>query len=760
MRRGKNQMKRVLFTFFVLMSILVASGCDKGPSDQELFDQSLTLVQSYFEDHQFVYENLKLPTSFNETNANLTYASSDESVISPKGVIKRDYMKNKDAELTVTIKVGSISEARTFKLTVLSQKYNNLERVLFRAMPKEGQMIYRDLDFKANIDLYRLEYEHSNSFDDNGKIVINNDTLTSEKIKVKVFDKDENFVYYVFNCKIVPTAVKTLCENIDNALPDFTNNAEEITFPTKIMNVDLTWKSLTPEVIKDNGLVVVNIKGNYLGELEASFKVNNINYQVLFNIINNQNVNNLFAIIEDDLRDNLSSFVYTNLSLSRLSSLEFVYDAKITTTSLNPEYLGDNGEYFPHEFDEEVGLEIKTEIKGLEHTFVFNLVSRGIEDEQKVVKIGTWLEEYLAEVELVDGFELPITHERYHGRITWLSLDSNVVDNNTLILPETSGIYQITAEVVINYQEKRFFFEVDLTNGERTEEQAVMEFIERSLPSELNQVTTFYDGILPEINKQIIPETAPKFYSMGKGKMKTPSQALLDQIYPGYQLPNDKNILFIVVHESGMRNVGSTAAALSNLQINRSQNGFGGDAVASWHYSVDDHEIIQNFEDEYHLYHAGDGEGSYFRGGNSNGIGIEMCINVGGNFEAAKRNNAKLIASLLHKYNLTLLNVKQHYDFSSYQKNCPETIRGTHRWYEFLQMIANEYIAQDLLKNKEITYEIEENEYVDFWKFTDKDRAYNFNMLNLYNKPLVDTYIKITVKYNNKEYEFSILIRA
>lgn len=749
-------MKKGLISFLVLMIVLFVVGCgDKGPSDQELFDQAVATVQTYFEDHQYVFENITVPTL--DSKVNLTYESSDENIISNKGVISRDYFNNKTVTYMVTIELGSLSETKTFDLTVLSQKYTNFERVLFRLMPKDGQMIYRDLEFRSNIDVYRLEYEHSNAFDNTGKIVINNNIIKEEKIKVKVFDTANNFVYYVFNYKIVPTKVKSLCQNIDNVLPDYTETATKITFPTKVDNVDLTWKSLTPDVISDNGAVIENKKGKYLGELQASFTVDGTRYQVVFNIVNNNNADNLFRVIEDDLRNSLNSFVYTNMSLSRITTLESLYGAIITTKSLNPDIIGDNGEYYQHEYDKEVGLEITVNLKGLEYTFVFNLVSRGIEDSLKVEKVGIWLEEYLAQADFEDGFELPRSHFGYKGRITWISLGSMVIDNNTIVLPKVAGRYQISAEVVINAQEKRFFFEVSLGASDKTEEQEVLEFIERSLPSELNQVTTLYDGILPEIDKQIIPSDAPYFSAMSSGKMKTPSQAILDRVYPGYQLSNDKNIVFIVVHESGMRNVTSTAQALSNLQINRSKNGFGSADTASWHYTVDDHQIIQNFEDYEGLFHAGDGRNG---GGNANGIGIEMCINVGGNFEAAMRNNAKLIAYLMHKYNLTLLNVKQHYDFSSYQKNCPETIRSTHRWYEFLGLIANEYRAQELLKDKEITYKIEPNDYVNLWKFETTEKNYLFNMINLYSKPIVDSYIKVKVRYNNKEYEFTILVKA
>jgi N-acetylmuramoyl-L-alanine amidase CwlA len=235
---------------------------------------------------------------------------------------------------------------------------------------------------------------------------------------------------------------------------------------------------------------------------------------------------------------------------------------------------------------------------------------------------------------------------------------------------------------------------------------------------------------------------------------------MLDQVYTGYQLSNDQNIVWIVVHETGIATLGAYATNFSNTQINRSLNGFGGDATASWHYTVDGHQIVQNFEDNQHLYHAGDGAESIFYGGNANGIGIEMCMNADGNAETAMRNNAKLIAMLLHKYNLTLANVKQHFDFSNYQKNCPQNIRKNHRWYEFLGYIANEYRAQELLSGKQITYTISENEYAGLWKFEATGQTFNLNMLNVYKAPETDTEITITIHYNGQDYPVKTIIKA
>ena len=72
---------------------------------------------------------------------------------------------------------------------------------------------------------------------------------------------------------------------------------------------------------------------------------------------------------------------------------------------------------------------------------------------------------------------------------------------------------------------------------------------------------------------------------------------------------------------------------------------WGADAAAhaapvSWHYTVDDLSIYQHLPDGERAYHAGDGGSGP---GNATSIGIEICVDAGGDFEQAKANVAALV---------------------------------------------------------------------------------------------------------------------
>ncbi len=135
---------------------------------------------------------------------------------------------------------------------------------------------------------------------------------------------------------------------------------------------------------------------------------------------------------------------------------------------------------------------------------------------------------------------------------------------------------------------------------------------------------------------------------------------------------------WIVIHETGNKaqtaNAKNHATYLHNI-ANANQT------YLSWHYTVDDKEIFHHMPDEEIAWHAGDGK--KLNGGNTAGIGIEICVNSGSDFEKAVDNAALLTGFILKNRNLDISAVKQHFDFS--KKNCPQTIRHTNMWNNFLE---------------------------------------------------------------------------
>ena len=145
--------------------------------------------------------------------------------------------------------------------------------------------------------------------------------------------------------------------------------------------------------------------------------------------------------------------------------------------------------------------------------------------------------------------------------------------------------------------------------------------------------------------------------------------------------PGGKNPdTYITIHETG--NTSDGAGAENHGAYLASSTGEA--SLTSWHYTVDDHAIVQHLPDNETAYHAGDGANGP---GNTTSIGIEICVNADGDFERAKVNAASLVRLLVSEHGIPLANIVQHNHWNG--KNCPATIRATPgAWEKFLALCA------------------------------------------------------------------------
>lgn len=104
----------------------------------------------------------------------------------------------------------------------------------------------------------------------------------------------------------------------------------------------------------------------------------------------------------------------------------------------------------------------------------------------------------------------------------------------------------------------------------------------------------------------------------------------------------------------------------------------------SWHYAVDDTNVIRSVPENEVAWHAGDGQGD----GNFRTIAIEICLNPESDLTKATDNAAELAASILKKYSLPATALYQHNHWSG--KNCPSQIRKgkPYSWDTFMSKVA------------------------------------------------------------------------
>ena len=110
------------------------------------------------------------------------------------------------------------------------------------------------------------------------------------------------------------------------------------------------------------------------------------------------------------------------------------------------------------------------------------------------------------------------------------------------------------------------------------------------------------------------------------------------------------------------------------------------DNKISFHFAVDDKEVVQGIPENRNAYHAGDGPSG---NGNRNGISVEICYSKSGGerFIKAEKNAAKFIAQGLKEKGWGIDRVKKHQDFDG--KYCPHRTLDM-GWDRFLRMVQNE----------------------------------------------------------------------
>lgn len=108
--------------------------------------------------------------------------------------------------------------------------------------------------------------------------------------------------------------------------------------------------------------------------------------------------------------------------------------------------------------------------------------------------------------------------------------------------------------------------------------------------------------------------------------------------------------------------------------------------MVSWHYTVDDHAIVQHLPDGERAYHAGDGANGP---GNRTSIGIELCVNAGGDFAATRPTPPPWCACSWPSTASTSAMWSMHNHWNG--KDCPRTIRATPgAWDGFLALCRGE----------------------------------------------------------------------
>lgn len=564
---------------------------------------------------------------------------------------------------------------------------------------------------------------------------------------------------------------------ISQLIPKITS--VKIDLPSKILDFDVTWESIEKSVMLDDGTIVFNEK---LTEAQLKATIN-VDKQVI--------TKNITITVEMPTVNKIEYDYYYNNYYSTAFAKTLYTDAKITTRaykgysplyeSLDPNIISDDGKIAKSTVEQQAIMNIYVVKNGVAILYPTDVTISDYSNDERFEFTLTELNVLIEQLKNGEINNLPFYNETYDVTLSWQSdVPDLIVLKNSILLPiEKTNVYLKCTMTRNNGKETtsdytKYYIE---NIGGTSMEDYFNTWLPSLLPTEIiahknivydklgdgqlfflsqyavntGSVLNLISGKDIEINQDYYIDTNAsnivKHYtsathpSISTDPNNSDLQKVYEHFYDGYTIPNKENILWIVVHESGMAYEGSDSKSLATIQYNRAM-GTSAYTQASWHYQVDEKGIYQSYNDNVYAWHAGGDYGKYLPYRNSNSVGIEMCVNQDGNYDGAMAHDAKLVATLMHRYNLTMDNVVRHHDTSG--KDCPAYMLATNRYEEFLEKVSQEYIALKYLKDATVKWTISNPEL-----FTEGP-----NGLYYQKSVITNTDVQITLEVTKGNYHF------
>lgn len=825
-----------LIIITLILSLTFLSSCKKATNLDDIKKYVLDNVPSQ------TYKSIDLDKNYKDNpKTNITYKSSNTSIISDEGVITyANVLQNEDITFTITIS-NEKNKQETFEKVVKVLKATTNDEFKNELRKQIPAVVYDNITLSTTLlGLSSIVYTSSN------------ESVLSSKGVVKAINKEENVsIYYSVDNEIgeklqgeISVLVKkvTLASDIRDQILLATSLSSVLfkyVFPETVNDLPITYEFLNPEYLDETGILrkelitedgYILVKYNYVNELGApvsgtysipvtkyvsldnassvlfenipyetdsdielpkKFKGLDVEWTTSDNYVMNKEGEITLLSRDDKYKVTLTYMVknfYNEVAKGSITitvypykldsialafkeqfpdniyeSIEYVevdyYDVYyVEWSSSNPSIFSNDAQYTRPSNNEMI--EITYRVYGSDTFF---------EDYSFPVKISKYSDierlNYSVEYLLYDKFkELSITSDlafpsyldEYEVSLSYKTSDESIISSTGKVTRYVFDRY-VEVECIVSTTLARQTLTLwmvveakDISN--MTQVQILKEFIDAIAVKEIKKVSfNIYENISPCFNTLV-------FYDNIDEKKINAIVPVNEQNRPGIIKQSTE---FVLVHDTA--NTNSEANAYKHAEY--CAQGGGG---TSYQYCVGNDGAYNIIPDNEVAYHAGDGarlfklidtgikatsklchisynsdryytfngvastvkipseaptnasicssgiyyeigdNGNYFindtyynssfkaisnKGGNRNSIGIETCVNSGSNYFKTVRINADLVGTLLIENNLDVLRVIQHNNTSG--KQCPYALREASYWQNFRDMVSLEKFGKE-----------------------------------------------------------------
>lgn len=706
---------------------------------------SLTLIsckEDYYleiigDDEIEVEETILLQVETNRKGYDLVWESSDDEIAS----VDEDGIVKGVSGGEVTIKVYFKDNPNIYCeqiLTVINpnqdiiNEINVISEYILNQIPNN---LYHDL----NLIFEYLNYDFEIVYSSNNIEYLTNDGVVTR-------NHEDHLIEFTFNITVLGITRKFSKDINILKLHEINISGPSIVEVGHTINIQATTSSQDELIYQTSNPLIFVVDGN--GEITGLSKgVATLKVALADDVLS-------FVTYQIEVFDPISEVVeyLKNTIPTQVSeNLTFVYNHPVYDVSveyvINSPYLNNDGVITRDKINQNVNIVIKVTYNNVTSNFSKSITVLQIPVDEQVANTNFWIEQNVRGIVDDESGLLPSADGVYQRNLKWLSSYPGALIQNRLHLALESINIRLTASYQISNRE--YIYEIEYTSkGVAVMDRAnyIKNYFESLYPNQAqNRILMPLSEDLDIIQSIVYPNTVTKL---------RPGSGLNGTKMPG-------GVKYIVIHDTGMNGADHTASGIDQY-IHQQANNAGG-RVASWHYTIDENEIYQHVPNDEIAWHAGDGSRAYgttyfnneyqtwaIGGGNQNGIGIETCINFGGNYQKTLRRTAKLVANLLYEYDLGLDAIKQHFNFSG--KNCPAVIRSTDgRWEEFIKECEFQLFILKIGNDVKFSMEIENTEVINV------DGIVNKNLLN-------DQIVNVKMIINNDgiidEYNYQILVKG